>query len=262
MKNQIFSDNLRSACETFPSIAAICRDIGINRQQFNRYLAGETRPSPYNLGRIARYFGLRARDFDLPQGRFHERLKTPPDSGDAMSLLRDGFPGSLRDLRQYAGYYQLFHKSLSWPGKIVRSCARIEERSGQVTVKSIERIYDSALEIRQLSKYSGLAAYWRNRLFIVERGGGEHSFLCQTTLMPFGEHQRIYLRGVTTGVSWREENLPYSTRTIWRAVGPNPDKRKLIEDCSLLSEKSPKLPLPVRRYLNDEGDDNTMVTAR
>ncbi|WP_174801324.1 transcriptional regulator [Martelella limonii] len=254
--------NLRFACDTRPSITAICREIGINRQQFNRYLAAQSRPSPYNTGRIARYFGLGPQDFELPEKRFQELLETPAEAVGPISLLRDGFPGNLPALRSYAGYYELFHKSLSWPGKIVRSCSLIEEKAGQITVKSIERIYDPDLEIRQFSKYAGLAAYWRNRLFIVERGMAEHSFLSQTTLMPFGEHQRTYLRGVTTGVSWRQENMPYSTRTIWRAVGTNPDKRKLLEGCGLIAERSPKLPLPVRRYLNSEGENHTLVTAR
>tara|TARA_R110000850_G_scaffold36615_7_gene96704 strand:- start:1931 stop:2728 length:798 start_codon:yes stop_codon:yes gene_type:complete len=260
--NSRFAANLRIACDTRPSITAICREIGINRQQFNRYLAAQTRPSPFNTGKIARYFKLNPQDFLLPEKRFQDILAAPAQTIGPNFLLREGFPGNLSELRQYAGYYEIYHKSLSWPGTIVRSCARLEEGNGQITVKTIERIYDRDLEIRQFSKYSGLAAYWRNRLFIVERGMREHSFLCQTTLMPFGEHQRTYLRGVTTGVSWREDNLPYSTRTIWRAVGPNPDKRRLLEGCGLFSEKSPQLPLPVRRYLNVDGENHTLVATR
>ncbi len=257
-----FAANLRFACNTRPSITAICREIGINRQQFNRYLSGQSRPSPYNTGKIARYFGVKPQDFLASERRFQNILDAPQETLGPDFVLREGFPGNLQELRQYVGYYELYHKSLSWPGKIVRSCTRIEERGGQITVKSIERIHDGDQEIRQFSKYAGLAAYWRNRLFIVERGVSEHSFLCQTTLMPFAEHQRTYLRGVTTGVSWREENLPYSTRTIWRAAGPNPDKRGLLEACGLIPEKSPRLPLPVRRYLNSEGENHTLVAAR
>ncbi len=253
---------MRFACDTRPSITTICRDIGINRQQFNRYLAAQTRPSPYNTGKIARYFNLKPQDFLLPEKHFQDALGAPAETIGPDFLLREGFPGNLPELRQYAGYYEIYHKSLSWPRKIVRTCARLKENIGQITVKTIERIYDRDLEIRQLSKYAGLAAYWRNRLFIVERGMSEHSFLCQTTLMPFAEHQRVYLHGVTTGVSWRQENMPYSTRTIWRAVGTNPDKRLLLEGCGLYNEKSPKLPLPVRRYLNIDGENHTLVATR
>ena len=260
--NTRFATNLRFACNTRPSITAICREIGINRQQFNRYLAAQTRPTPYNAGKIARYFGLKPQDFLLSERRFQDMLEAPAEPAGPESLLREGFPGNLSELRQYTGYYELFHKSLSWPGKIVRSCSRLEEKGGQITVKSIERIYDGELEIRQFSKYAGLVAYWRNRLFIVERGVSEHSFISQTTLLPFAEHQRTYLRGVTTGVSWREENLPYATRSIWRAVGPNPDKRELLAGCGLIDEKSTNLPLPVRRYLNSEDENHPLAATR
>lgn len=260
--NSPFAANLRFACNTRPSITAICREIGINRQQFNRYLAGQSRPSPYNTGKIARYFGLKPQDFLASEKRFQETFNAPVDSDGPFSLLRNGFPGNLPELRQYVGYYQLFHRTLSWPGKIVCSCARIEEKNGQITVKSIERIHDRESEIRQFSKYNGLAAFWRQRLFIIERGVGEHSFICQTTLMPFAEHQRTYLHGVTTGVSWRQQNVPYSTRIIWRAVGSNPDKRRLLEGCGLADEKSTRLPLPVRRYLSGEGEYHRIVAAR
>jgi hypothetical protein len=260
--NTTFSANLRTVCSMRPSIAGICRDIRINRQQFNRYLAGQSSPSPYNMGRIARYFGLKPKDFLLSEERFQEALETPADTAGPDSLLSEGFPGNLSELRRYTGYYELFHKSLSWPEKIVRSCAWINERKGQVAVKSIERIYDKEQEIRQFSKYVGMAAFWRNRLFIVERGTHQQSFICQTTLMPFAEHQHSYLRGVTTGVSWREENLPYSTRTIWKAVGPNPDKRILLSGCGLFPEKSPLIPLPVRRYLNSDDENHTLLASR
>lgn len=256
-----FAANLRFACSTHPSVAGVCREIGINRQQFNRYLSGKTLPSAYNTGLIARYFGISAEDFELSEMRFRAMFESPDGAGPraADTPLSEAFPGDMRRLRAYLGYYELFHKSLSWPGKIVRSCARLRERDGQVEVKTVERMYDQEQEFRQVSKYLGQAAFWRNRLFIVERGLGQQPIVCETILMPFGEYQRNYLRGVTIGVSWRRENLPYSGRTIWRSVGSDPDLRRLLQSCGVLSEKSRKLPLPVRRYLNEV--ENEAVTA-
>mgnify|MGYP001972390984 CR=1 FL=1 len=40
------------------SIAAVCRRVGINRQQFNKYLAGAVRPSRHNMRRICDFFGV------------------------------------------------------------------------------------------------------------------------------------------------------------------------------------------------------------
>ena len=50
--------NLRLAASFLPSVSQLCRDIGLNRQQVNKYLNGHSHPSPYNLRRIAAYLGL------------------------------------------------------------------------------------------------------------------------------------------------------------------------------------------------------------
>ena len=53
--------NLRRLTEGAVSISALCRDLGINRTQFNRYLAGESFPRPDVLHRICSFFGVDAR---------------------------------------------------------------------------------------------------------------------------------------------------------------------------------------------------------
>lgn len=57
----IFGDNLRVLSDGYPSIAGLCRDLGINRTQFNRYLSGESFPRPDVLHRICGFFGVDAR---------------------------------------------------------------------------------------------------------------------------------------------------------------------------------------------------------
>lgn len=53
--------NLRQLSKKSASISALCRELGINRTQFNRYLAGESFPRPDVLHRICSYFGVDAR---------------------------------------------------------------------------------------------------------------------------------------------------------------------------------------------------------
>ena len=47
------ADNLRQLCRQRRSTSEVCRAIGINRQQFNKYLSGAAVPSSFNLARIA-----------------------------------------------------------------------------------------------------------------------------------------------------------------------------------------------------------------
>ena len=52
----VFGQNLRILCQKHSSISSICRDLGINRTQFNRYLSGESFPRPDVLHKICIFF--------------------------------------------------------------------------------------------------------------------------------------------------------------------------------------------------------------
>lgn len=253
MQKTPFSTNLRYACSTRKSVSEICRQLGINRQQFNRYVNGEAAPSPHNLARIAAFFGVRPGDFALDQLQFEQRLLSSSGSAFETDALQACFPGNLQAVRRHLGYYQTYHVSLSWPGMIVCSCARLDEKDGVVRVKSIERIHDRPHEIQQFSKYVGLASFLRNRLFIVERSTGNEPMIAETILTPFETHQRIYLKGMTLGVSWRKQNQPYASRVIWRHLGTDTDRRQLLSRCGMLQPNSRQLPPTVREFL-ESGD--------
>lgn len=245
-------ENLRTACATQRSISQVCREIGINRQQFNRYINGEAKPSAHNLARIAAFFGLTPADFQLPERSFGQKLRRPSLGGaEGVVDVFQGFPGDIAALRRHVGYYQTYHLSPSWPGLVVCSYSRLYEEDGLIRVRSVERIRDAEREILQFSKYVGLAAFWRNRIFITERNIGRNTMLSQTILMPFEAHQRVYLRGTTMGVSWRKENLPYASRMIWRSIGREPDIRQVLSRCGVLPLGSRHLPPTVRAFLED-----------
>lgn len=246
-----FSNNLKQACSTQKSVSDLCRGIGVNRQQFNRYLNAGSLPSAHNLLRIAAAFGLDPDDFDLPQDAFRHKLGERFQPATREGPLADAFPGDRNALAAYIGFYQTWHTSLSWPGKIVCSCAHLRQSGGQVVVTSLERIEDTASGIIQRSRYVGLAAYRRQRIFLTERTRGEAPTFGQTILMPFEVHQRRFLKGITMGVSWRNNNLPYATRTIWNYLGTDTDKRSLLSRCGTYTPGSAALPSPVTAFLTE-----------
>ena len=57
----VFGQNLRILCAPHGSVAGLCRRLGINRTQFNRYLSGESFPRPDVLHRICTFFDVDAR---------------------------------------------------------------------------------------------------------------------------------------------------------------------------------------------------------
>lgn len=71
---RVFGRNLQILANEHVSVAALCRELGINRTQFNRYLAGESFPRPDVLHRICTFFGVDARILLEPV----DRLRAPP----------------------------------------------------------------------------------------------------------------------------------------------------------------------------------------
>ncbi|WP_300520509.1 XRE family transcriptional regulator [Aliiroseovarius sp.] len=57
----IFADNLRILASGERSVSELCRELGINRTQFNRYLSGQASPRPEALQRICTHFGVDGR---------------------------------------------------------------------------------------------------------------------------------------------------------------------------------------------------------
>ena len=57
-KGNQFADRLAELCKTKPSASAVARDLEINRQQFARYLNGESVPRQSITRKVAAYFDV------------------------------------------------------------------------------------------------------------------------------------------------------------------------------------------------------------
>lgn len=75
--------NLRRLCAQHGSIAAVCREMGINRQQFDRYVSMDALPNRATTERICKYFGIG-----------EDELYHDPESTE--SLDRPARPGKFR----------------------------------------------------------------------------------------------------------------------------------------------------------------------
>ncbi len=72
MRPDPVTQNLGYICTYYPSIADVCRRLKFNRQQFNKYLSGQVRPSRHNMRRICDFFGVTESEMLLDHGRFVE----------------------------------------------------------------------------------------------------------------------------------------------------------------------------------------------
>lgn len=100
---RMFGANLRHLAQQYPSVSELCRQLGINRTQFNRYLGGESFPRPDVLDRICRFFEVDARILLRPL----DEIETPPPHPASPTLtdfLGSG-PSTLTESLFPAGFY-------------------------------------------------------------------------------------------------------------------------------------------------------------
>lgn len=129
--------NLRLLSRNASSISALCRELGINRTQYNRYLSGESFPRPDVLHRICTFFGVDARillepvaDVMQPNSDLlhHPDLKEFVSSG-ATDLSPEIFPN---------GFYRFSRLSFMDDTKYVQGLVFIYRASGFTFLRGME----------------------------------------------------------------------------------------------------------------------------
>lgn len=125
--HQFFAENLRRECAQFRTISEVCSAIGINRQQFNKYLAGTSIPNSVTLRRICSFFEI------SEQSLFINPTKGEFSASDATSGFKSiahgpfGFlVGSMKNFDfstdiMHEGPYYCYFPMPHTPGMLVRS---------------------------------------------------------------------------------------------------------------------------------------------
>jgi len=249
-----FSQNLRWLCAEAGPIAQTCRGIGINRQQFNRYLNGSGAPSAHNLRRIAKYFGLTEAELSAPHAEFSmaQELQQPQSSSSGLLPFNQMFQNQARPLRRFLGVFHAYYLTPTWPGQILRSLVQLRAEDGLVVTHTYERATSGDGSIRQRGRYHGLASFQGNRLCMYETPRRKGGFLSETVLMPEHPQQTTYLQGLTLGVSARPGQHPFSTRTVWVRITERTSAREALALTGAYPKASAKLDPKVRRLLGDQ----------
>lgn len=246
-----FAKNLRHVCAEKVSIAQICREIGLNPQQFNRYTSGAGMPSAHNMRRICLYFDLSEQDlfkdnatFQMLRGQSNKA--TAPRRKDPFARA---FPGDLGRLRSFVGAYNIHFLSPSWPDNVMIGATFLDEYAGQIMTRTIERGLGPDREALQRTRYDGKASYHGSRIFVVEFENDQESSLTETILYPAHRQQRTYLRGMTMGISWRPRRTPYASRAIWKRADPTASANDVLRRCGVYPINHKIIDPTVRNFL-------------
>lgn len=241
MSSDPLPENLTLACSLFPSIAHVCRRIGINRQQFNKYLAGAVRPSRHNMHRICDFFGVAEAELLLDPPRFGEliSLRRRPSTEDETMLLGptlNRLSQASASLDRYCGAYFRYFFSYSKPGRIIRSFALLARQDNYYIWKNIER--DRGPQgggAKDVYKYEGLAFFLGERINVVENECLLSSSITQMMLYPSYTAGVQYLLGVQTGGPLKRGRKPAASRVLLDYLGQNVDAKRAIAQCGLFA---------------------------
>ena len=261
--------NLRILCGHYRSVAEVCRLIGINRQQFNKYLGGTSQPSVRTLRRICDFFGVDETEIFLPPAeleplvriRAERPLKVSPLSG-ALDAIVERHPDSQERLERYCGYYAGFMRTPALPRMILRYLTVIHQSDGHTYAKTIERLAEgrsrSQTGARRLgtlvTKYLGLVLHGEDRIYLWEHGPHCHQSYALTVLYPTYRARLHLLTGLGVSVSGGPGRQAFSTRYVLEHLGASTDLRAAIRACGFYPEDSGEIDPAVRARLRNEID--------
>src|SRR6056297_1150324 len=231
--------NLALLCSYHPSIADVCRRLEINRQQFNKYLAGNSHPSGRNMRRICDFFGVSEAELLLDPRQFEEivAIKRKPLKEEALSKpLRhlDRLYQHSQDLEKYQGYYFRYFYSFGNMGKVIRSLALIYKEDRKYYWKNIEILRDPGTgRSTGLNKYEGVLFYLADRIYIMEYESVELNTITQATLYPSHRSRLDILLGIQTGGPTRRGRKPGASKVALEYLGRAIDVRAALRRSGL-----------------------------
>jgi hypothetical protein len=133
----VFAVNLRRKCADFGTIAEVCRGVGINRQQFNKYLAGNSIPNAMTLRKICTFLNIQE------QALFSDDKAATLSSNSNKEwpgFLHGGLLGFLTSAKKHfdfqvsdmpVGFYHCFFPLHNVPGMLVQSLVVIRQNGKQ-----------------------------------------------------------------------------------------------------------------------------------
>lgn len=266
---RIFAENLRAACARHKSISEVCRDLGINRQQFNKYLSGASFPSAYNLARICGYLGRDTASMlseEVEAAPLADGLALPAPSllfGPILRQMHDANPDAARRLERHAGYYHSYYFSPAYPGRILKAVSHIYGRDGMFFDKTLERVvHGEGRAARALvHRYTG-AVIHTDRIYVLHQTMVLHHTLSMVAFYPSYSATPRLLSGVFVSVSSGPGRQPFASRVVYEYHGRRPDLRRMVAACGLYPVGSPAISEDVARRLDNHIDpDDTVLRA-
>lgn len=264
-----FSQNLRYLCSYYKSTSEVCRRVGINRQQFNKYLTGDSRPSNRTMRIICDFFGVEEYEILSPAGVLKDIVKIKGlknlDDSETMHIRRmeQLIASSQEGISQYMGYYYMYHYSFTKPDKILKAFSHVFMKNNVASYKRIERLVDRSEPAAEsfVYKYEGLFLLLRDRIFMIDVETLTNNEVSQTVLYPSFKNKIGKLPGLTLGASGKTSRDPICARVIFEYIDPSIDMQTAMRSCGLYDADSPEIDDAIKEAIINEisGDQSSLL---
>ena len=259
MATSDFMKNLTLVTGYGRSVSDVCRRAGINRQQYNRYLSGQSSPSLSTLRRICDFFGLEDHEIFLDHQSFANIVRRRPprlkqDEDSITRFVRDitqQHPNQSEAMAKYEGYFFSYSQVDDNPQKLLRSLISIQNSGLGWVSTTVERYSNSTYTIPDKMKYRGVVFINANRLILLEQETRFRNSTWTTMMYTTDFDDPNVLSGLTMGIAPESSHEIVCFRTVWDFQGKNPNLRKAIKACGLLNMGDPSIPDYISRYIDD-----------
>lgn len=256
--------NLRTLCDRHGSVAAVCRKLNVNRQQFNKYLSGAHVPSAANLRIIANFFGLSVpilfTDPDefrtLIDGNFFHAMaaarKLPEFSRFVSSMIVES-NSSDADI---VGVYDRYQYSSIYKGFVLKSAFCVYRSNQFLQHYYVERFpsFDNPGKTEYIFKYYGFCFPVADRVFTADFEGIQSNELTFGVYAQVKRNAKRFMFGISSGIAATVFRQPYSTRVALHYRGPGLLRREHLEGLTVMDRTDPTIPREALQYLGDGAD--------
>lgn len=249
-----FADNLRALCTRHGSIAAVCRALGMNRQQFNKYLSGSTLPNAATLEKICTFFHIESESlFHDPAGfrRPAPRLDEQPASiAGVLHLAAAGALARMQPATLRSGCYHFYTPWPRDPTKCVRAAVLVQRKSGVAQFTRFTKFRPVGQRQRYYlsGRHDGIVLESEKARFLLSlnrKGFGEVS------LVSIGSENGLtqdFLSGLALVMA--PSGTPQALRATLQYCGSAAALRQTIAQAGVLPLSDPSIPEEVRQSLS------------
>ncbi len=244
-----FAENLFVLATRNGSIASTCRDLEINRQQFNKYLNGSVLPNEATLLKITQFFKVESINLFAPP----EPVKSPslemlvePKTEKAAPQFRynrtvDTLESESANCTLREGVYTCYLPWKMKPNHSLRCIVVVVRIGSKLVFTRIVRHANVGDQFRlyPTTCHDGLVTQNRNRVTFVSHERGWEQRMSMINFAVEQQFKNAIMMGLL--LSFAPSGMPISCQFAMQYQSPNSDWRKHFKTCGIITNEDPSI---------------------